>query len=57
VPFTAGALYFNPPIAFMSLIPAYVVGECVVALLDNVSGLQYFDAVRQVTESASESVI
>jgi MFS family permease len=27
VPFVAGALYFNPPLAFMSLIPAYIVGE------------------------------
>ena len=27
MPFVAGALYFNPPIAFVSLIPAYVVGK------------------------------
>ena len=27
MPFVAGALYFNPPIAFISLIPAYVVGK------------------------------
>jgi len=33
VPFTAGALYFNPPVAFMSLIPAYVVGMYIVCCL------------------------
>ena len=32
VPFVAGALYFNPPIAFVSLIPAYVVGKCIADL-------------------------
>lgn len=27
MPFVAGALYFNPPVAFVSLMPAYVVGK------------------------------
>jgi len=36
VPFTAGALYFRPPIAFMSLIPAYVVGRFVANVLISV---------------------
>ena len=33
MPFVAGALYFNPPIAFVSLIPAYVVGKYTALLL------------------------